>query len=312
MSEINTTKKKDMFLVDPRNIIIEYCFNTRTSYTEIDELASSIESEGIKIPLRGFKRGDNYVLTDGHRRMMAVKLLSEKGIEIHRVPFIPEKITTIEARTFEILLSNGSVPLTPLELANTYKRLISYGFTPTEISKRTGKSTQHIRETLELTNITENTAQLITSKTVSANAVKTLLKSNSPEETEQKIISAIGEKDLTGKPLKKSRQISRDLNKKLTKEDADSFKLIHEQDATREQLNDLSERLKNQAVKTDNSAVKLITVYEYGQFSGDIPKGKVPGTVIVAPTGFVVESQTHTNIKVKKNSNGTDTHFLYN
>lgn len=321
MSEINTTKNKDMFLVDPRNIIIEDGFNTRRQYTEIEELAASIKENGIKIPLRGYKKGEKYVLTDGHRRMKAVQLLSDNGTTIERVPFISEKIISMEARTIEILISNSGVPLTPLELSDTYKRLISYGLTDREIASKTGKSLQHVKETLDLSVITKATAELIADKSVSANSVKKLLKSNTPEEVEQKV------KEAVSGPKKKQRQVAVNLNKKLTKEYLDEMKAVSEIDSVSEliknQISDTAVKKveyevdqntvtsRSSDISTDNSAVKQIYVFNYGQYKGERPKGKEPQMTLITPPGFTILSDTHTRIVKKKRKDGTEVHFLY-
>ena len=192
-TEYNKTTKKDFPQIDPRIIIEEDGFNTRLTLGNIDELKKSIIKNGIRIPLRGYKSGENYILTDGHRRLAAIKMAIAEGNEIARVPFISEKITSKEERTFEILLSNSGEPLTPIEMAITYQRLINFGYTITEIAERTGKSYNSVHETLLLNTATKNTVNFIRENKVSSSVVRDLLKKNSPEETEHKIKKVIHE-----------------------------------------------------------------------------------------------------------------------
>ena len=53
MSEIKETKKTDILLVDPRNIIVVDGFNVRTDMGDIEALAGSIVELGLQVPLMG-------------------------------------------------------------------------------------------------------------------------------------------------------------------------------------------------------------------------------------------------------------------
>jgi len=204
-------KRKDMFLVPVNSIIVEEGFNTRIDYGDLESLKNSIIENGIITPLKGYKDKDKYVLTEGHRRIKAVKMAIEDGHEILRVPILTEKITSKESRTFEILINNDGKPLTPIELANTYDRLVVWGYSVQEIAKKIGKSVQHVKDTLELMQATKKTTEMIANGHVTANAVKKMLKSDSPEVVEKKIEAVVSGKALTGKPLVSKNNVSKEL-----------------------------------------------------------------------------------------------------
>jgi ParB/RepB/Spo0J family partition protein len=198
--------RKDIFLVNPMNLLLEEGFNTRVDYGDLDELKNSILENGVKIPLRGFKRGDKYVINDGHRRYKAIMLAIGEGHEIVRVPFISEKPLTAEERLFEILLSNDGKPLTPLELGETYKKLQNFGFKVVEIAKRTGKSSSHILDMISVSGSSKEVKEAIKEGTISATLVKEVQKAvETPEQADEiiKVVTDVqkeaGEKKVTKK-----------------------------------------------------------------------------------------------------------------
>ena len=118
--KINETQRKDILYIDPRQIKIEEGFNTRTDYGNIDELMNSIIENGVKIPLRGFKDGDFYIITDGHRRLTATmkaienELPIEKFTRVHRSFIVnTSSINIIEDNAIIIKTHDGakSIPI---------------------------------------------------------------------------------------------------------------------------------------------------------------------------------------------------------
>lgn len=204
--ELNKTQRRDLLYVDPKLLMLEENFNTRVDYGDLNELKNSIIENGVKIPLRGYKEGEKYVVNDGHRRYLAVMLAIKEGNEIARVPFISEKKKNIEERIFEILLSNDGKSLTPLELGETYKRLQNYGFSPTEIAKRIGKSVSHVTTTIELAGSSKEVKDAIKEGSISATLVNEIKKSVDTAEEAEEII-------------KVTTQTNKEAGKKVTKKD---------------------------------------------------------------------------------------------
>ena len=95
--EILAEKRKDLFQIDPRCIIVDENFNVRADYGDIESLARSIAENGVMTPLRGY-RGENgeIHLTDGYRRNRAIQYaIKNNMIDVERdefrVPFFIEK-----------------------------------------------------------------------------------------------------------------------------------------------------------------------------------------------------------------------------
>lgn len=171
ITEVNKTKRSDIFFIDPSLLRIEPDFNTRIDYGDIDELKRSIIENGVRVPLRGYKDGDNYFITDGHRRFKAVSLAIEDGADIARVPFISEKKKSVEERCFDILLLNDGKALTPLELGDTYRRLQSYGYSFTEIANRIGKTVRHVSDMIGVASSSKDVKDFIREGYISATLV---------------------------------------------------------------------------------------------------------------------------------------------
>jgi len=114
-------------------------FNVRIDYGDINELARSIEANGIKQPLRGHldKIEGKIMVTDGHRRLKAIQLLAKKGVKI-RVPIISDARESEEQRVLNMLILNEGKKLNPVEESEVINRLSNYGYPEDEIRDKTG------------------------------------------------------------------------------------------------------------------------------------------------------------------------------
>lgn len=208
--EINKTKRSDVLFIDPRIIKVEEGFNTRIDYGDIGELKSSIVENGVRVPMRGYKDGDTYVLTDGHRRFKAVNMALDEGIDIARVPFISENKKSLEERIFDILLFNDGKTLTSLELGETYKRLLNYGYNLTEIAKKIGKTVKHVSDMVKVACSTKELKKLVNDGVISATLVAEVKgKVKNDEEAEEilKTVSDIKKEESNGD--KKKQKVTR-------------------------------------------------------------------------------------------------------
>lgn len=192
-NKINLPKKSEVLLIDPRTIDIEKGFNTRIEYGDLDELMNSIIENGVKVPLRGYKKGERFVIVDGHRRLKATNKALEKGIDIKRVPFIVEKKKSLEERIFDILLFNDGKTLTPLELGETYKKLVGYGYTSSEISKKIGKSSVHVNQMIDVACSSKAVKTLIKNGNISSTLVSEVRRKAANKEEAEEIVKVVSE-----------------------------------------------------------------------------------------------------------------------
>lgn len=168
-----TTVLKDNYLmVSPSLIVADEKVNPRLEYGDIEELMNSILENGIRNPLKGYKKGDKIILKDGHRRMRAVNLAISKGNKIERVPVIIEQQSlNEEERTLEFLIYNDGKPLTMLEQSEVIKRLLNFGWKVTDVVKKTGKARGYIDNLIMLTKTTMKVQLFIKEGKISAHAV---------------------------------------------------------------------------------------------------------------------------------------------
>lgn len=216
VKELNKTQKKDLLLIDPRLLKIEQGFNTRFDYGDIDELKNSIIENGVRVPLRGYKEGEFYFITDGHRRLEATLRAIQEGNDIARVPFSSERKRTLEERIFDIILSNDGKQLTPLELGETYRRLMQFGFNYTEIAKKIGKTIKHVSDMVSVAESSKELKDLIKEGNISASLVaevKNKVKNDEEAEEIMKTVSSIKKESSEGDKKKE----------KVTKKDVEDL-----------------------------------------------------------------------------------------
>ncbi len=208
--EINKTTRKDVLYIDPNLLTIDEGFNTRFDLGDIDELKNSIIENGVRIPIRGYKEGETYVVIDGHRRTIATLKAISEGNDIARVPFISEKKRTMEERIFDILLSNDGKPLTSIELGETYRRLKDYGYTYTEIANKIGKTVKSVSDLVLVAESSKELKELIKGGDISATLVFEIKKSMGNDELAEKIIKdKVAEKKETFKDEQKKQRVTK-------------------------------------------------------------------------------------------------------
>jgi ParB/RepB/Spo0J family partition protein len=176
--ETLATKRGDLMSVSPNNIVVEEEFNVRIDYGDLEGLMNSIIANGQIEPVLGYKiqGSEQYVLTDGHRRFKAIQMAIEKGHEIPYVKLIKTS-SNAEDRLFQMVITGvDKKPLTPLEEAETYKRLVALGYEPKEIASRVGKSLPHVYNGLKLAEAPKKIKNAIQNGSISATTVTQIIR----------------------------------------------------------------------------------------------------------------------------------------
>jgi len=163
-------QRTDLLKLDPREIIVESGFNVRQDFGDMEALIQSIASNGVLTPLRGFKKGDKYVLTDGHRRHRAAMHLITEGVEM-RIPFIASKEKGEETRLLQMYLSNDGKRLNAIETSELMKRFINLGLKPKEISQKLGISVVTISNLLLIADLPVKLKKRIENNEISSTLV---------------------------------------------------------------------------------------------------------------------------------------------
>lgn len=123
--------------LQPRGII---------SPTSLQDLIDSIREHGIIEPLVVAKTPAGYQIIAGERRWRASRLAG-----LTTVPVIVKETTAKGMLEMAIVENVQREDLNPIERAQAFQRLIEeFGLTPTDISKRIGKSESYVSNTMRL------------------------------------------------------------------------------------------------------------------------------------------------------------------
>ena len=172
----------DLLQVDPRKVKVQEGYNVRTFDAENDDedrfLKESIRSSGVRTPLTVRAEGESLIVVAGHRRLAACLSLIGEGVEILTVPCMPEiRGTSVADRDLDLLVSNGSKQLTPMQKAIPMKRLIGHGWTEQQISERSGLKLKEVNDLLDLLGADEQITTMVDQGTltpsVAAKTIKT-------------------------------------------------------------------------------------------------------------------------------------------
>ena len=160
--------------------------NKRVDYGDIDSLAESILSSGLKTPilLKKIRGEDKYELIHGHRRYRGIQKLIQRGESFPRIKaFLAPQNYTEDDVLLDMIVMNDGKPFNNYEQGLVFLQLVHRGFTETEISSRVGKSTTHIRNCVEMGRLPKSIQNEIAQGNVSGlTAVDIVKQSNSEEE----------------------------------------------------------------------------------------------------------------------------------
>jgi len=184
----------------------------------IEELAQSIKEKGVIQPLLVRRRGDNYELIAGERRLRAASSLGLKEI-----PIIVREVSDQDSLELALIENIQREGLNPIEEAHAYQHLLDkFNVTQEKISEVLGKARVTITNTLRLlklpheiqdemkkgrisfahgrallevedANQQRRLAQDIISKGLSVRELESLLKSSRPKAAKRKIGAGLRE-----------------------------------------------------------------------------------------------------------------------
>ena len=155
-TNINSTKRTDIYSVDPRNVVVVDNFNVRRDFA-IDELKEQIKLQGVLnpitvVPFKDENGDEKYRLVDGERRLRATLAAISEGADIKRIKaiFLPRN-TKEEDLLIEQMMRNEGKNFTEYESAIIFQRFREkFGYTQSEIAQKFGKSITFIGRCLSL------------------------------------------------------------------------------------------------------------------------------------------------------------------
>ena len=211
-------RQGNLYAFDPRLLRIEVGFNARlVDFDPADDedlaLARSIAEVGVKQPLTVYMKDGEPTVTDGHRRLGAtLYAMDALGADIKSVPVQTEtKHASATDRAYSPLLRNSNKPLSPIERANQYAKLIGLGHSEGDIAVRIGKSRQHVTDMLALRAAPQAVVDLVQAGEVSATLASQTIKAAKGDSTvaTEKLVSAVTAAKAAGKTRATAKHVER-------------------------------------------------------------------------------------------------------
>ena len=137
----------------------------------IEELAESIRSKGVLIPLIVRRDSEGYVLVAGERRWRAAQKAG-----LRELPVMVREVTGKEAFEIALIENIQREDLNPIEEAGAYRRLIEeHGLTQEELAARVGKDRSTVANALRLLRLPEAIQRAVVSGELSMGHARALL-----------------------------------------------------------------------------------------------------------------------------------------
>ncbi|WP_313481460.1 ParB/RepB/Spo0J family partition protein [Atlantibacter hermannii] len=196
-----TTVKKT-FLVPLAEIYVEPGFNVREiDQVHVEEFRDAFIAGEYVPPLAVQVTEQGVKIIDGHHRYYGAKLATEAGHEIPRLECKDFVGTDADRIAFMVTSSQGK-PLTPLERAAAYQRLINQGWEPAEIAKKVKRSVADVDHHLQLLACGDELIDMVRSGEVAAATAVALSREHGPQASSVAVeqmskAKAAGKKKLT-------------------------------------------------------------------------------------------------------------------
>ncbi len=138
---------------------------------DLEELADSIRSKGVLLPLIVRRAEDGYILVAGERRWRAAQKAG-----LRELPVMVREVTDKEAFEIALIENIQREDLNPVEEAEAFKRLIEeHGLTQEELATRVGKDRSTVANALRLLRLPEGIKQAIVDGRLSMGHARALL-----------------------------------------------------------------------------------------------------------------------------------------
>lgn len=152
----------------------------RTVFREgkLDELAASIEANGIVQPLLVRRTGEVFQIIAGERRWRAAQ---RAGLD--RVPVVIREIPDERVLELSLIENIQREELNPIEEAHAYRRLIDgLGVTQEEVARRVGRERSSVTNYLRLLKLPDDIQQAVEEDRLSMGHARALLSLDTPDE----------------------------------------------------------------------------------------------------------------------------------
>ncbi len=157
----------DIDRIDPSDVQPRNVFGQQ----KLDELAQSIQHNGIIQPLVVRPSGERFQIIAGERRWRAAQIAG-----LHRVPCIVKEVSEENVLELSLIENIQREELNPIEEASAYKKLLERpDLTQEELGRRVGKDRSSITNALRLLKLPIEVQKLVEENNLSAGHARSLL-----------------------------------------------------------------------------------------------------------------------------------------
>ena len=180
---------------------------------KIEELAQSIDKNGLIQPLILTKKGNNYMLVAGERRWRAAQIANLKMIPSL---LLPEDLDKDEISLIENIQREN---LKISEEAQAYQRLIDKNkYTHEELAKIVGKSRSHITNLLRILSLDPYFLNLLNKEVISMGHARALV-GKKPEDLDENILNQINSGKISVRDIEKNKSKKTSVEPNLIQEE---------------------------------------------------------------------------------------------
>ncbi len=189
--ENSTTEVKQTDEI-PLNLIKPNPDQPRTNFKseDLEELAQSIEKDGLLQPILVREMGDGYQIIAGERRWQACKTIGLVKVPVRIKQADDDRV--LELALIENLQRSD---LNPIEEAYGYKRMMERGKkTQAEVATIVSKGRSTVANALRLLDLPEDAQQLLFEEKITAGHARAILSINNPEDRRKLTEKLLNEK----------------------------------------------------------------------------------------------------------------------
>lgn len=262
--EVVTKSKKDKEYIELEKVVelkiseIEPMLNQpRKIFDEekLEELAKSIEENGVIQPILVVKDENGYTIVAGERRWRAAK---KAGLK--KIPAIIKDYTTAKKKQVALIENIQREDLNIIEVAKAIKELMEIeGYTQSDVAKITGKNLSTVSNIMRLLKLQDKILEYILQGKLVEGQARALL-AVKDEEKQLEIADKIIEKNLTVRDVERLIYGDKEYNRKIVKKEP---KAVY-YEKLEEKLNDFF----GYKVKIDSNKKHQRLVIEYDDDDG--------------------------------------------
>jgi len=229
-------KSDNVVKINTDSVTVRKGFNIREDFTDVVELADSIEQLGLLKPIAiDILKDGSAILTDGERRYRAILMLRGKSVELkqqfEKIDAVVNSSDKTDAdRVVTMMAHNTGKPLHPMEEAEGFRRLRDeYKLDLTTISKKVGRSVPYVEQKLLLADSDHEEKESVRKGKISATAQIALARKEKDPAKRKAIVKAatakgkkVKVKDIKQTPLTKECDKAIDLIKQADKANKDA------------------------------------------------------------------------------------------